>query len=69
MFELNFSAIEKACYSVMNVYFAPCVVRTMLDTIPRREATSRSVKLFRELFQVVGVIVTKSARFTSGMLR
>ena len=45
------------------------MVRARLDTIPRREATSRSVKLFREMLQVVGMIVTKSALSASGMLR
>ena len=42
--------------------------RAMLDTSPIREATSRSVNLFRELFQVVDMIVTKSTRFVSWMI-
>ena len=53
----------------MHVCFAHCVVRDRLDTVTRREATSRSVNLFRELFQVVDVIVTKSECFVSGTVR
>ena len=68
-FELNFSAIETACCSAMHVHFPNCVVMDRLDTNPRREATSCSVNLFRELFQVVDKIVTKSTRFVVGMLR
>ena len=68
-FELNFSAMETVCFSAMHVYITHCVVRARLDAIPRIEDTSRSANLFRELFQVVDVIVTKSARFVSGMLR
>ena len=49
--------------------FTHDVVRTGLDAIPRREETSCSVNLFREMFQVVGRIVTKSARFVPGVLR
>ena len=69
MSELNFSAIETTCCSAMHVRFSHCVVSHVLGTSPRRDATSRSVNLFRELFQVVDMIVTKSARCVSGMLR
>ena len=69
MFELNLSAMETACCSAMHVHFTHYVVRDRLDTSPRREVTSRSVNLFRELFQVFDMIVTISARFVSVMLR
>ena len=68
-FEFNFSAMEMSCCSTRHVCFAYCVVRDRLDTSPRREATSRSANLFRELFPVVDAIVTKSASFVSGTLR
>ena len=64
-----FSVIETACCSAMHVFFTHCVVRTRFDTIPRREATSRSVNLFRELFQVVNRIFIKSLRVVYGMIR
>ena len=68
-FELNLSAMEMACCSKIHVNFTHCVVRDRLDTIPRREAISRSVKLLRELFQVFDRIVTSSTRFVPGTLR
>ena len=68
-FELNFSAMETVCCSATHVYFTHYVVRDRLGAIPRREATSRSVKIFRELFQVVHMIVTKSTCFVSVMIR
>ena len=68
MLELNFSAMETARCSVTHVNFTYCVVRARLDTSPRREATSCIVNLFRELFQVVDRIVTKSTHSSSGML-
>ena len=68
-FELNFSVMGTECCSAMCVHFTHCVVRARLETISRREATSRSVNIFRELFQVVDRTVAKSARFMSGMLR
>ena len=68
-FELNFSAIETACFGDTCVNFTHFMVRARLDTSPRKEDTWRIMNLFRELFQVVDVIVTKSARFVSGMLR
>ena len=68
-FEMNFSAMEKACFSAMHVCFAHFVVRSRLGTIPRREATSRSMNHFHGLFQVVDMIVTKYASFLSGILR
>ena len=49
-FELNFSVMETAYFSAMHAYFTHCVVRARLEIRPRREATSRSVKLLRELF-------------------
>ena len=61
MFDLNFSAMETSCCSAMHAHFTYCVVRARLDVSPRREATSRSTNIFRELFQVVYRIVTKSA--------
>ena len=67
-FELDFSTIETVCYSSMHVHFTHCVVRIMLDTSPRREDTSRSVNLFRELFSIVDRIVTRSSNFVSGIL-
>ena len=68
-FELNFSTMETSCCSAMHVCFVQCVVVARFVTRTRREATSRSVKLFRELFQVVNRIVTKSTIFVSEMLR
>ena len=68
-FELNFSAMETTCCSSMHVHFTHCVVKARLDTIHVSEAPSRSVNLFRDLFQVVDMIVTKSASFVSRMLR
>ena len=68
-FELNFSATETACCSAMHACFTHCVVRARLGTSPKREATSHSVNLFRELFQVVDRIVTKSTRIVPEMLR
>ena len=67
-FELNLSTTEMACCSVMHAHFTHCVVRAKLGMSPRREATSRSVNIFRELFQVVDRTVTSSAPFVSGML-
>ena len=61
--------METGCCSAMYVCFTHCVVRAKLDTSPRREDASRSVNLFRKLFQVADMIVTNSARFVSGMLR
>ena len=49
--------------------FNHCVVRDRFDASLIREATSRSVNLFRDLFQVVDRIVTKFARFVSEILR
>ena len=69
MLELNFSAMEMACCNAIYVHFNHFAVRDRLNKGPRREATSRSVNPFRELFQVVDRIVTSSARFASGMLR
>ena len=66
--ELSFIAMETACCSAMHVHFNHCVVTARLDTCHRREATSLSVSLFRELFQVVDRIVTNSARFVPGIL-
>ena len=68
-FGLNFSAMETACCSAIHAHFTHCVVRYRLDTIPRGEATSRSVNLFRELFEVVDRKVMKSARFVSVIIR
>ena len=68
-FELNFSVMEMVCCSAMHVHFTHCVFRARLDASPRREGTSLSVNLFRELFQMVHMIVTKSARFVPGILR
>ena len=62
-FELNFSATEMACCSTIIVCFTRFVVRARLDTSYAREATLRRANLFREIFQVVDRIVTKSARF------
>ena len=60
--------METACCSAIHMCFAYCVVRARLDTSLRIEATSRSVNLFRELFQVVDMIVTKAAHFVSVIL-
>ena len=49
--------------------FTHYVVRARLNTSPRRDSTSRSVNLFREMFQVVDKIVISSERFVSEMLR
>ena len=49
--------------------FAHCVAVDGFDAIPMMEATSCSVKLFRELFQVVSRIFTKTLRFVFIMLR
>ena len=68
MLESNFSAMETICCSVMHVCVTHLLVRVKLDTSPRRESTSRSVQCFCELFQVVDMIFTKSARFVSGIL-
>ena len=59
-FELNFSAMETLCCSVMHINFTHCVVRDRFDTSPRSESASYSVDIFRELLQVVNIIVTKS---------
>ena len=69
MFELNFSAMWMARCRATHAHFTHCVVRDMFGTSPRREATLRSMNLFREIFQVVDRIVTSSTRFVSGMLR
>ena len=53
----------------MHVHFTLCVVRTRLDTSSRKEDTSRSVNLFREMFQVIDSIVTNYAHFVSVMIR
>ena len=45
------------------------LVKDRLATRPKKEATSCSVHLSRDLFQVVNRIVTKSFRFVSGILR
>ena len=68
-FELNFSAMETLCCNAMHVCFTHFVVRVRLNTSYRRDTTSRSMNLLRELFQSVNKIVTKSARFASGMIR
>ena len=68
-FELNCSAIETACWSVMHVCFTHCVVRARPGNIPKREATTHNVNFFRELFQVVNIIDTKSLRFVSRMTK
>ena len=68
-FELKSSATETAYCSTMHVHFPHCVVRARLDSIPTREATSLSLQLFHELFQVVNMIVTKHLSFASEMLR
>ena len=49
--------------------FTHYVVRARFYASPRREATSYSMNLFREMFQVVNRIVTKSLRFVSAILR
>ena len=53
----------------MHAHFFHCVVRFRLDTSSSREDASRSVNLFRELFQLVDRIVTSSALFVSRTLR
>ena len=68
-FDLNFGATENACCSETHMHFTHYVVRARFGTSPRREITSLSMNLFRELFQVVNRIVTKSSRFVSVMLR
>ena len=68
-FELKFSTRDTTCWSAIQVHLTYCVVRARFDTSPKREATSRSVNLFREPFQVVNRIVTKSLHFVSGALR
>ena len=45
------------------------MVRSRFDTIPKRESTSRSVNIFRDLFQVVNSVVHKYFRVVSAMLR
>ena len=59
-FELNFRAMDTACYSAIQVCLTHCVARTSFDNIPRREATSRSTHLLCELFHAVNMIFTKS---------
>ena len=61
--------MEIACCSIIHVHFTHRVVRSRLDTSPRREATSSSVNFLRDIFLVVDRIVTSSARFVAGMLR
>ena len=65
---LNFSVMEPACCSATHMCFDHSVIRARFCTSPRKEATSCSVNLCRELFQVVDRIVTKSARVVSGIL-
>ena len=43
--------------------FVYCAVRNRFNVSPKRGATSRSMNLFRGMFQVVNRIVTKSLRF------
>ena len=69
MFEFNFSVMEIVHCSAICAHCTHFVVRARFDTSPKRKDTSRSVNLFRKLFQVVNRIVTKSFRFVSGMLR
>ena len=52
-FELNFSARDAALWNVTQVRLTHCVVRTRFDTIPERDATSRSANLLRELLHVL----------------
>ena len=54
---------------MIHVCFPRCVVRAMFDTSPTSRANLRSVDLFRDLLQVVNVIVTTSLRFLSRTLR
>ena len=68
-FELNFSAAEIVRCNVMQVHFTCCVARARFDTILKRKAISRSANIFLELFQVINMIVTKSCRFVSGMIK
>ena len=68
-FELNFSATETACCCMIHVCFDHCVVRDRFQTIPKRDDASRSANLLRDLFQVNDMIVAKSLRFVSEMLR
>ena len=68
-FELKFSAMDTAYCSTMQVHLAHCVARARFDTIHKRESTSYSVNLFREMFQVVYIIITKSFHFVSVILR
>ena len=68
-FGLNFSATETACWSAMHVCCTYCVVKARFETSPKREATSRSANLFRELFQVVNRIVTNYSHFVYGTLK
>ena len=59
-FKLNFSVSDKACWSAMQVHLTHCVVKSRIDTIPKREDTSRRVNLLRELLHVVSIILTNS---------
>ena len=68
-FELNFSLMDTECCSAMQVHFTHCVKRDRFDVSPKREAISRRANLFRGMFQVVNMIVTKSCRFVSGILK
>ena len=68
-FELSFIKIETSYFSAIRAHFTHCVVRSRLDTRPKRKYTLRSVNLLRELFQVVDRTVTKSEYFVSRILR
>ena len=61
--------MDTACCSEMQVCLIYCVVRARFDTSSKREATSRIVNLFHELFQVVNSIAAKYFRFVSRTLR
>ena len=37
-FELNFSAMETACFSAMHMHLTRCAIRARLETSPSRES-------------------------------
>ena len=49
--------------------FTHCDVRESLETSAKREATSRSMHLLREMFHEVNKIITSSLLLVSGILR
>ena len=56
------------CHEATQVHLTHCVVREILATNTRREATSGGVNLFREMCNVFNSVVTKFLHLSPGGL-